>query len=55
MSNTFSPTIRWYLKVLAVFLILCVVILWILAFINPKLPPSYKMQTPPAEVMPWKK
>ena len=54
MANTFTPTVRWYLKVLAVLLIVCGAAFGLLSLVFKHLPAPYKTQSPPAEVMPWK-
>lgn len=53
MASTFSPTISWYAKVLAIILVFCIAAFFTLSFTVKKLPPSYQLKQPVAEVTPW--
>ncbi len=53
MADTFSPTIRWYLKVLAILLLFCIAAFFTLSWTVKKLPPSYQVKQPAAEITPW--
>ena len=53
MANTFSPTISWYAKVLAIVLLFCIAAFFTLSFTVKKLPPSYQLKQPAPEITPW--
>ncbi len=53
MSQPFTPTLKWHVKVLACLLVACI-IAWIgVVVITKRLPPPYQHKTPAAELTPW--
>lgn len=53
MANTFSPTVSWYFKVLAIILVFCIAAFFALSWTAKRLPPSYQVTQPAAEITPW--
>lgn len=53
MSQPFTPTIKWHLKVLAVLLLVCIAAWAVVVYITPRLPEPYRHKKPAAEVTPW--
>ncbi|MBQ7907951.1 MAG: hypothetical protein IJ311_00395 [Elusimicrobiaceae bacterium] len=53
MPHTFTPTIQWYAKVLAVILVLCTAAFFTISFAVKKLPAPYQPQQPAPETTPW--
>lgn len=53
MTAPFIPTVRWYVKVLLVILLLCTAGFFVLSLVAEKLPAAYQPPSPAAEVTPW--
>ena len=53
MSQPFSPTFKWHLKVLAGLLALCSLAFFVLSYAVKRLPAPYQKKTPAPETTPW--
>ncbi len=53
MVNSFTPTLKWHLKVLAAILALCVAAFFVLSYAATKLPAQYQPKKPAPETTPW--
>ena len=54
MEKPFTPSFKWHLTVVCIFVFICTGLLLALRFSSSRWPRAYKPATPPAEVMPWK-
>lgn len=53
MSQPFTPTLKWHLKVLAGLSALCILAFFVLSYAGKQLPAPYQKKTPAAETTPW--
>lgn len=53
MAESFAPTLKWHVKVLAVLLILCAAAYFALSYATTKLPAPYQAKEPAPETTPW--
>ena len=55
MPNSFIPTLKWHIKVLAVLLVLTAGAFFVFSWVANKLPPQYQPKAPAAQTTPWLK
>lgn len=53
MARSFTPTIQWHIKVVAILLVLCTAAFFVISYAMTKLPAQYQPTHPAPETTPW--